>query len=39
VDSYQPVTTFPPREETPWTHGGPPVEYQPTDEDAHEEWS
>jgi hypothetical protein len=39
VDSYQPVTTFPPREETPWTHGGPPVEYRPTDEDAHEEWS
>ncbi|MBX6355885.1 MAG: hypothetical protein IRZ05_08510, partial [Micromonosporaceae bacterium] len=39
VDSYQPLASFPPREETPWTHGGPPVEYVPTDEDAQEEWS
>lgn len=31
--------TFPTREETPWTHGGPPPEYVPTDEDAVEEWS
>ncbi|GAA1825843.1 hypothetical protein [Actinomadura chokoriensis] len=30
---------FPDREETPWTHGGPPGEYVPTDEDAEEEWS
>lgn len=36
---YQPIAAFPPREDTPWTHGGPPVEYQPTDEDAQEEWS
>jgi hypothetical protein len=30
---------FPAREETPWTHGGPPPEYQPTDDDAREDWS
>jgi hypothetical protein len=30
---------FPPRERTPWTHGGPPPEYQPRDEDAGEAWS
>ncbi|MFD0687420.1 hypothetical protein [Actinomadura fibrosa] len=30
---------FPDRENTPWTHGGPPEEYTPTDEDAEEEWS
>lgn len=30
---------FPEREETPWTHGGPPEEYVPTDQDAQEEWS
>jgi hypothetical protein len=31
--------TFPKREETPWTHGGPPAEYVPTDSDAAEVWS
>ncbi|WP_232326429.1 hypothetical protein [Microbispora sp. ATCC PTA-5024] len=30
---------FPSRENTPWTHGGPPPEYVPTDEDAQEAWS
>lgn len=30
---------FPDREDTPWTHGGPPGEHVPTDEDAEEEWS
>ncbi|MEV4256346.1 hypothetical protein AB0J52_24560 [Spirillospora sp. NPDC049652] len=30
---------FPEREDTPWTHGGPPAEYQPADEDATEVWS
>jgi hypothetical protein len=39
TDGYQPLASFPAREDTPWTHGGPPVEYVPTDEDAHEEWS
>jgi hypothetical protein len=38
-DSYQPSGLFPSREETPWTHGGPPPEYVPTDEDANEVWS
>ncbi len=26
------------REETPWTHGGPPQEYVPSDDDALAEW-
>ncbi|XVQ14351.1 hypothetical protein ACQP1W_17970 [Spirillospora sp. CA-255316] len=30
---------FPDREDTPWTHGGPPEEYVASDEDAAEEWS
>ncbi|WP_308287256.1 hypothetical protein [Actinomadura parmotrematis] len=30
---------FPEAEDTPWTHGGPPAEYVPTDEDAQEDWS
>jgi hypothetical protein len=36
---HRPWAELPPPEETPWTHGGPPVPYQPTDEDAAEEWS
>ncbi len=39
VEGYRPPDSFPPREDTPWTHGGPPVQYAPTDEDAYEEWS
>lgn len=39
TEAYQPPGVFPAREDTPWTHGGPPVEYVPVDEDAHEEWS
>lgn len=38
-DAYQPLPAFPPPEETPWTHGGPPPQYVPADEDAREEWS
>lgn len=30
---------FPAREQTPWTHGGPPPEYVPASDDAREEWS
>ncbi|WP_283134906.1 hypothetical protein [Rhizohabitans arisaemae] len=30
---------LPALEETPWTHGGPPAEYVPTDDDALEAWS
>jgi hypothetical protein len=39
TDSYQPRGTFPAREDTPWTHGGPPPVYVPTREDVTEEWS
>nr|WP_205862903.1 hypothetical protein [Planosporangium thailandense] len=39
TESYQAPAAFPAREETPWTHGGPPVEYVPDDDDAVEEWS
>ena len=38
-DEFQPAADFPSRERTPWTHGGPPPEYVPADEDAGEEWS
>jgi hypothetical protein len=38
-DSYHPPGSFPSREETPWTHGGPPPEYVPAEEDASEVWS
>ncbi len=38
VDSYQPTAAFPDRQDTPWTHGGQPAEYVPTDQDAREEW-
>jgi hypothetical protein len=39
TDSYQLREQFPGREDTPWTHGGPPPEYVPADEDAAEDWS
>jgi hypothetical protein len=39
TDSYQAAGSFPPREQTPWTHGGPPPEYVPADSDAREAWS
>jgi hypothetical protein len=38
-DGYQPVVDFPRREDTPWTHGGPPQQYVPVDGDATEEWA
>ena len=38
-DEYQPPAGFPEPEQTPWTHGGPPRPYEPTDEDAREAWS
>jgi hypothetical protein len=38
-DRFQPASAFPPPEETPWTHGGPPPQYVPRDEDAAEVWS
>ncbi|RAY16091.1 hypothetical protein DPM19_03930 [Actinomadura craniellae] len=39
TDSARGRPNFPEREQTPWTHGGPPAEYVPTDEDAQEAWS
>jgi hypothetical protein len=46
TDGYQPVADFPRREDTPWTHGGPPTGYEPAPPDdddatdgAGEEWS
>lgn len=39
TDDYQGAPALPERESTPWTHGGPPEEYVPRDEDAVEEWS
>jgi hypothetical protein len=33
-----PPARFPAREATPWTHGGPPPEYIPTEADAGESW-
>ena len=38
-DGFHRVPEFPPPEETPWTHGGPPLPYVPTAEDATEDWS
>jgi hypothetical protein len=35
-DEFQPSPDFPSRERTPWTHGGPPPEYVPADDDAWE---
>jgi hypothetical protein len=39
TDDYQAHGAFPSRENTPWTHGGPPVQRVPTNEDAKEDWS
>jgi len=38
-DEFQRAPEFPALENTPWTHGGPPAEYVPTDDDAQEGWS
>jgi hypothetical protein len=35
---FQPSPEFPKPEDTPWTHGGPPREYVPTDDDSREAW-
>lgn len=37
-DDFQSPPKFPAKEDTPWTHGGPPPEYVPDDEDAREDW-
>ncbi|MET8539244.1 hypothetical protein ABZW03_01110 [Kitasatospora sp. NPDC004799] len=33
------LAKLPAEEDTPWTHGGPPPPYEPTGEDAEEEWA
>jgi hypothetical protein len=38
-DRFQRLPDFPEPEDTPWTHGGPPPQYVPSDEDAREAWS
>ena len=38
-EGFVPPGSFPTREETPWTHGGPPDDGTPDEEDAVEEWS
>ncbi|MGW0809696.1 hypothetical protein [Nonomuraea sp. NPDC002799] len=39
TDDFQGSPSLPDSEATPWTHGGPPQDYVPDDEDAQEEWS
>ncbi|MFD4377063.1 hypothetical protein [Streptomyces sp. NPDC058486] len=39
VDPQNLPSSLPDDEDTPWTHGGPPEPYQPTDEDAEEVWA
>ncbi|MEV0594927.1 hypothetical protein [Nonomuraea cavernae] len=39
TDDFKGSPGLPEAEATPWTHGGPPPEYVPADEDAVEEWS
>jgi hypothetical protein len=36
---FQGSPALPEPEATPWTHGGPPPEYVPSDDDAGEDWS
>ncbi|GAA3415671.1 hypothetical protein [Streptosporangium vulgare] len=38
TDDFQSSAALPDPEQTPWTHGGPPQEYEPSDDDAQEEW-
>ncbi|MER6830387.1 hypothetical protein ABT352_30665 [Streptosporangium sp. NPDC000563] len=38
TDDFQSSAALPDPEQTPWTHGGPPQEYEPGDDDAQEEW-
>ncbi|MET8216225.1 hypothetical protein [Streptomyces hirsutus] len=38
VDPKAMPSVLPAEEDTPWTHGGPPERYEPTDDDAEESW-
>jgi hypothetical protein len=35
-ERFQPLPAFPDRDDTPWTHGGPPQPYVPSNDDAQE---
>ncbi|WP_214316607.1 hypothetical protein [Nonomuraea sediminis] len=39
TDDFQGSPALPEAELTPWTHGGPPPAYEPSDADAREDWS
>jgi len=39
TDDYQPRGTFPSRDATPWTHGGPPQAPRRSDDEANEAWA
>jgi hypothetical protein len=39
ADSFVRGRTWLTRDDTPWTHGGPPPQYTPAPEDAVEDWS
>ncbi|GGK89955.1 hypothetical protein Sme01_50390 [Sphaerisporangium melleum] len=39
LDEFQPPAALPAPEETPWTHGGPPPEHEPSEDEPEEEWS
>jgi hypothetical protein len=39
TDDYQPRGTFPARDATPWTHGGPPQPAARLDDETNEAWS
>jgi len=38
IDEFHRPPEFPDRENTPWTHGGPPQDYVDNDDDASEAW-
>jgi hypothetical protein len=38
-DGFRRLPAFPEPEDTPWTHGGPPPPYVPSNDDAREAWS
>jgi hypothetical protein len=38
LEEFRAAPEFPDRENTPWTHGGPPAQWSGNDEDAGEDW-
>ena len=39
IGEFRRAPDWPEKEDTPWTHGGPPPDYVPSEEDAGEAWS